>query len=477
MKRALSRKNLWEAMPRSLKSAAGVLASGVPSGWLLGRRYRTVSRFLRDAQWWPRECASEYQAERIRGICALAYERTEYYREVFSKAGLRPENLRSPEDLQRLPTIDKAVLRKNLERMCARSPKHRSVDYISTGGSSGAPLWFYIGRERSAIEYAYLTASWRRAGYELGMPMVVLRGRLVQPDRSGLRQEYDPVLRHHYYSNFHTSDRALAGYVAHMATVGPCFLHAYPSSAMAIVRFCRRGGTKPPGNIHGVILESENVHADQRQAVGEMFGCRVFSSYGHSEKLVLAAECEHSTDYHVWPTYGYFELLDEEGKPVTTPGKRGEIVGTGFTNTVMPFIRYRTGDYATYVGERCEACGREHTIIRDVEGRWPSGDLVAVDGSLISMTAMNVHDDTFVSVRQFQFYQDTAGRAVLRVVPADGFDETERRKILRNLGRKLDGRLTFDIELVDSIGLTPRGKAIYVDQRIGAARGGPSFDR
>jgi phenylacetate-CoA ligase len=125
-----------------------------------------------------------------------------------------------------------------------------------------------------------------------------------------------------------------------------------------------------------------------------------------------------TTAAFICPTYGYFELLDEQGCPVTTPGQRGEIVGTGFINTAMPFIHYRTGDWATYIGDHCEACGREHMVIQDIRGHRTQEVLVASDGSEISWTALNMHDDTFLHVRQFQFYQEIAGKAVLRVAPA-----------------------------------------------------------
>lgn len=433
---------------------------------MLGRRFRANLRFARQAQWWSVEQWRAYQLAQVRRICRLANEQCPYYRRMFHRVGFRPAELKQIEDLTALPTIDKQTLRQNLDEMCAVPPSSREVDYISTGGSSGVPLYFYISASRSAMEYAYLVTSWQRAGYRLGMPMAVFRGRVVRPDRSGLRHEYDPLLRHHYYSNYHMTDENMARYLKHVATIGACYLHVYPSSVATLAQFINRIGMKAPTNIEGIIAESENVYPDQRKLVEEVFGCRYFSCYGHTEKLVLAAECEYSTDYHVWPTYGYFELLDEKGRPVTTPGQRGEIVGTGFMNTVIPFIRYRTGDYATYIGDHCEACGRNHIIIRDLEGRWPSGNLVAQDGSYISMTAVNVHDDTFVRVRQFQFYQDTPGQAVLRIVPAPGFGDADRQRIRNNLGRKLNGRLTFSIEITDSIPLTPRGKTIYVDQRI-----------
>lgn len=419
-----------------------------------------------DVQHWSFERVSEIQLARLREILEVAYKRSDFYRRQFASAGFYPSDLKSLHDFSKVPILDKGAVERHSLEMLTVSPDDPNVDYGSTGGTGGKPLKFYMNADRSPKEYAYLVASWERVGYKLGVPMVVLRGRVVQPDRSGLHHEYDPVLRHHYYSNFHMSDENMKRYLEHMATIGQCFLHVYPSSIAALARFILRKGIHAPKNIRGIIAESEIVYPEQRQIVEEVFGCRYFSCYGQSEKVVLAAGCEKSNDYHIWPTYGYFELLDDDGNPVITPGQRGEIVGTGFINTVMPFIRYRTGDWATYVGERCEACGREHTIIRDIRGHRIQEVLIATDGSEVSWTAMNMHDDTFRNVRQFQFLQETPGRAVLRIVPADGFGEDDADRIHRNLGRKLEAQLTFTIECVDAIPLSPRGKAIYVDQRI-----------
>jgi len=294
------------------------------------------------------------------------------------------------------------------------------------------------------------------------MPLAVFRGRVVPPDRNGLRHEYDPILRHHYYSCFHTADSDLERYLAHVRTIGPCFLHVYPSTVALLARFVTRSGTEPPSNIRGIIAESEIVYPEQRALVEEVFGCRYFSLFGHSEKLVLACECEKSTDYHVWPTYGYCELLDDDGRAVTTPGASGEIVGTGFINEVMPFIRYRTGDHATYVGDRCEACGRAHLLLRDIRGHRSQEMLVASDGSLISWTAMNMHDDTFRNVHRFQFWQREPGRAVLKVVPNHGFSDEDREGILRSLHRKTGEQLEIALDVVAYIPVSQRGKAVYV---------------
>ncbi len=466
MKKALSRKNIWEATPTHAKRVIGGLLTPVPPAWLLGRRFRNHRAHAVEAQWWPAERSRDYQLEKLREIVALAYEKAPFYRRVFDAIGFCPGDLKSVDDLRRLPTLDRNTVAANLAEMCTRSVEGSDIDFGSTGGTSGTPLHFYLDADRHAIEYAYLTTSWERAGYRLGMPLAVLRGRILRQDRTGLYHEYDPILRHHYYSNFHMSDENMARYLRHIAGIGSCFLHVYPSSAAALGRFVLRSGLKAPPNILGIIAESEIVYPEQRQMIEDVFGCRLLSCYGQSEKVALAAECEKSADYHVWPTYSYFELADGEGDPVTTPGQRGEIVGTGFINTVMPLIRYRTGDWATYVGNRCEACGREQIILRDIQGHRIQEVLIAADGTEISWTSLNMHDDTFLHVRQFQFVQETPGKAVLRIVPADGFQEEDAGRIYRNLGRKLDGQLVFAIESVTAIPLSPRGKAIYVDQRV-----------
>jgi len=467
MKTVLSKKDLWDESPWWIKATLGKGLGLMPPAWLFGKQFREQHAFALAAQWWPIERAREYQLARLAEILTLACENTSFYRDSFESVGFSPGDLKTLEDIRRLPIIDRDTIRDNSCTMLTRGDEARDVKYVSTGGTSGTPLHFYIDANLHGIEYAYLTASWNRGGYAVDIPMAVIRGHSVHADQTGLRHAYDPLLRHHYYSSFHMSEENMKRYLDHIAQIGPCFLHVYPSTVAALARFILRNQSRAPENIQGIIAESETVFPEQQQMVEAAFGCGYLSSYGHSEKLVLAAVCEHSHDYHVWPTYGFFELLDGDGESVTTPGQQGEIVGTGFMNTAMPFIRYRTGDWATYVGDRCEACGREHTIIRDIRGHRTQEMLVALNGSEIPWTAMNMHDDTFLNVRQFQFMQEKAGQAVLKIVPGTGFNNESAERIYRNLGRKLNGQLTLGIELVDEIPLSPRAKAIYVDQRIG----------
>jgi len=460
------RRWIWQRTPRRVRRTLTPVVHRIPPKHLLGKRYRRWQAYLESIEHGSREELERQQLGQLRAICKLAYERSPYYRAHFERAGLHPDRIRAFDDLCCLPTIDRDTIARDGDAMLTTPADTPGVDRVSTAGTSGQPLSFCIGADRGDIEYAHLITSWQRCGYRLGDTMAVFRGGVVGADSTGMHHDYDPLLRHHAYSVFHFSDAEMRRYVDHIVTLGPCYLHVYPSAVATLARYLRHAGIRAPGNIRGIIAESEIVYPDQRRLVEEVLGCRYFACYGHTEKVVAACECEHSSHYHVWPTYGHFELLDGDDRPIIEPGQRGEIVGTGFINKVMPFIRYRTGDYATYVGDRCDACGREHTVITDIEGHRVQEHLVARDGSQISWVSLNMHDDTFDRVRQFQFAQSQPGAATLRIVPALGFSEADERRITQRLQTKLDGRIDVRIEPCDEIRLTSRGKSIYVDQQI-----------
>ena len=466
MKKLFSKKYLWENSPVFLKKLLGIILKPISKETILGRKYKSNLDFIRQTESWNKDEYEKYQLSQLQKIINLAYEKSLFYRNLYKINNFRPEDLINLDDIKKIPFIEKADVIDNLSDILTVDPAYKSMDYVTTGGTSGVPLVFYINSDRSYKEYPYLVSGWERVGYKLGMPMAVLRGRVVKPNKTGVRYEYDPILNHHYFSTFHLTDKSMGEYLDIIQELGDCYLHVYPSSVYMLAKYIKRNKLQSPCNIKAILAESEIVYPDQRSLVEEVFKCRYYSSYGHTEKLVAATECEFSENYHVWPCYGYFELVDKDGNTVTTPGEEGEIVGTGFINTVMPFIRYKTGDYATLVGNSCDKCGRNHMIINNIIGHRIQEYLVARDGNMIPWTALNMHDDTFDNVRQFQFLQDKPGEAILKLVPESASIEINREHILRSLYKKLENTIDITIQIVEKIPLTKSGKTVYVDQHI-----------
>lgn len=206
------------------------------------------------------------------------------------------------------------------------------------------------------------------------------------------------------------------------------------------------------------------MYPHQRQLLEEVLDCRVYTWYGHSERTVLAGECEKSSSYHVFPEYGVFELINDEQKRVRNNGGMGTIVGTGLTNYVMPLIRYKTDDMATNSTEKC-GCQRDYGIIKDVRGRWVQEFIVAKGDRLIPITAINMHSDVFDNVEQFQFYQGKVGEVTLKIVKKPSYAQKDSNYIQKELMKKF-GDLSLEIEFIDEIPRTSRGKHKFLIQDL-----------
>ena len=132
------------------------------------------------------------------------------------------------------------------------------------------------------------------------------------------------------------TEATLPEYWRRLAEYSPEFLHGYPSAISLLAHWVLRQGLRGHGPcIKAALLGSEGCTPEQREVIEDAFQTRVFSWYGHSERLILGGECQHTSDYHQFPDYGWLEILDEDGNEVAV-GERGEIVGTGFLTASCP---------------------------------------------------------------------------------------------------------------------------------------------
>ncbi|MDI6844037.1 MAG: AMP-binding protein [Anaerosomatales bacterium] len=372
-----------------------------------------------------------------------------------------PESLR--EALEHIEPIDKEVLRAQLDDMRSAQWTKRNSKLVSTGGTTGAQVGIWLERDASLRDWAHVVRSWGRVGFRLDEPRVVLRGvRFGGEHREVVH--YEPVRRELYVSPFDLDAEHLPEIMDAIDGFGARFMHGYPSALETLGRAYVSLGRCVP-KLQALLVVSENVFPDQRRRLEELFGTRVFSIYGLSERCCFASECEQSSEMHVHETYGIVELLDEEGNVITEPGVRGEIVATGLISTTMPLVRYRTGDYAAWAAGECP-CGRPGPRLTSIEGRWKREYLLSSAGVPIYITAINVHSPALLRVARYRFVQERAGEATLLIQPGPGFHAEDAHTILNEMAGKLTGQVRLELEVVDEIPLSPRGKHLFIDQRI-----------
>src|SRR5512139_1004534 len=110
MRRAVSRKNLWEHLPPAVKRPVGLALSIVPPALLLGGSFRRWRRLVAGADRWSADEARRYQLQQLRDILQLAGDRSSFYRAAFRRAGFDPALPNGVFDLQKLPLIDKQTI-------------------------------------------------------------------------------------------------------------------------------------------------------------------------------------------------------------------------------------------------------------------------------------------------------------------------------------------------------------------------------
>jgi len=454
----------YRALPSVFQQIAGRVYRSLPANWRFGLEYGKTAAMLNHSETLSREQLQEMQLVRFQELIRHAYDNVPYYRRLFDQHALKPTEITSLTDLRKIPCLTKELVRQHSNELLATNiPPSRRL-YMNTGGSTGVPLdvYFEKGVSRSR-EWAFMHTQWSRVGWREGDSSVVLRGWSVP---KGIWQ-YEPIRRRLIMSAYHLTETNLPVYVQKLRDFAPKFIEAYPSNLTVLARYMQRNALPPVRSVKAILAGSENLFPVQRELLETVFDCRVYSWYGQGEIVALGGECEVSHDLHMFPEYGVFELLTETGDPVTTAGEIGEIIGTGFNNYAMPFIRYRTRDMGVLADGPC-GCGRNYPRLTRVEGR--KQELVVTnDGSVVTLTGLifGQHFHAFSNIKRMQLVQVALGELILRIVPDTDYsqrnDETEiRAKIQAATGDRL--KLRFDY--VDDIPRTVSGKHLFLIQAL-----------
>lgn len=454
--------NWYERMPDSLRQSLGKAWRLVPRRWRLGATYQKFRRLLEESREWGEADLREYQIRQLRRSLVHASNFCPYYQRAFARAKFRPETVTDIEDLGGCPYLTKGDVQRHLTELVSREvPEHRRL-YLTTGGSTGVPVGFYLHKGVSRPkEQAFLEAMWRRAGYTDRSRLAVIRGHVTDQRAGGRIARHDPTRDWLMLSSYHLTAERLPDYLDAIERFRPDILHAYPSAALLLAEYLEASGQTWRTPLTAVLCGSERLTLPQKRVLERVFGCRVYRWYGHSERVVLAGEGERTENFYFFPQYGLVEFgpPDEDGLC--------EVIGTSFDNLAMPMIRYRTGDYVRLVGGG-EEWEYPWPAVADIAGRGQEF-LVALGGRKISLTAVNMHDAIFDDLYAVQFYQESPGRAEFRYVPAPGFQASRLEAIRVGLQRKLGDEFKLVFRQVQETEKTERGKHRWLVSRLGSS--------
>lgn len=408
-----------------------------------------------------------YQFRELKRLIDFAWEHIPFYRRYWEQYGFTPEKFQQLQDLLLIPCIDKEIVRVHYEEMVPRGYKCHRLERVTSGGTTGLPLAFYInqaiahGREFIHQPWIY----WRVCRYRLGVDkVVILRGARVDERllQQGIywQRSYGYRGRGLLLSSFHLTKATYESYMHEIRKESPKFIVAYPSSLTVLCTLMKKHNEAPWIGLRGAICSSEMVYDWQRQLVREVLGVEIYSFYGHSEKSVSAIpDSQHRMLFE--PSYGYVEFLDEDSNPVNTIGEIAQVVSTGFQNYYMPFIRYQTSDYVR-VGN-CPPLGVTH-VAQEIIGR--AQDFVYdKDYNRLPFTCSDVVFWDISGIVAYQYLQYEAGKLLIHI-EVDNTFVPESIQHIQVEAEQLFANCDIDVSLVDRIERTTLGKFRYFIQTI-----------
>ena len=429
-----------------------------------GRKFKTLLDELGRSQYFSTTQIDEYQDQLLRQIIKHSYATVSYYRELFDRLKLSPEDIRTKSDLQKLPVLTKDDVRRNKQKLLSTACKRRRLIHGHTSGTTGSPLdvlW-----DSNVCVYTN-ALDWRQkmwAGVNPGDRMALLLGRTISP----VKRKFPPYWRMNYVHNqlwmssFHMNDENLKLYVNKLKKFQPVAVEGYPSTVYVLARYLRfRGLTLP---VRAVFTSSETIYPIQRETIEQAFECRVFDFYGLAERVIFATECEAHSGRHLNFEYGVTEIVDSEYAPVSR-GRTGVVVSTGLQNFGMPLIRYKTSDVSAMRSAPC-SCGRSMPRIEDVTTK-ADDIIVKPDGTMISPSVLTHPFKPMHQIEKSQIIQEDLEHITIKIVKRDGYRNRDTERLLRSFQDRIGADISIHIEFVSDIPRTSAGKYRWVISKVG----------
>lgn len=374
----------------------------------------------------PEEVRRE-QTRRLRRVVLHAWRFVPYYREMFRRLDLGPDDFRSVEDLARLPVLERRDIQTDPERFHSEALRRRTCYAIQTGGSTGAPI--SVRHELGAmLETAVHGQRYQEALAEAppGRPSGSSRETWIFPSfRSNVhlyRQAWRehtildrrPLASRQYIAMTEPFERV----VELLNEYGPDVVHTYGSYLEALFAHLDKAGT-PVHRFRAAGFGADGLSGQARRLLEERFGIPAFSLYAAVEAPSMGFECREHRGLHMNEDLYPVRLVDGSGRAVV-PGERGEVVVSNLVNRAMVLLNYRLGDLAALLPGPCP-CGRSLPMMSYPEGR--SYDWFELpSGRSLTAFAVNQAFRDEPGVLQYQLVQEDPRSYRIAVVVREPFD-------------------------------------------------------
>lgn len=388
----------------------------------------------------PREQLEELQLKRLQETVTRVYENVKPYREKMDKAGIKPEDIKTLDDLSKLPFTVKQDLRDNYPYGMFAVPMEQVTEIHASSGTTGKQT--VVGLTEKDVDI------WAEIAARALSAMGVDKNSVVQTSYGfGL---FTGGFGAHYGARkigavaIPTSSGNSKRQINIMKDFGSTFLCCTPSYALSLSEtLLDMGYTKDDIKLQGGAFGAEPWTEEIRQEIQDKLGINAYDIYGLSEIMGpgVGYECADQSGMHINEDHFIVEVIDPETGEVVPDGSMGEIVFTCITKEALPLIRYRTRDIATINKGMCR-CGRTFARMSKPMGR--SDDMLIIRG--VNVFPSQIEEVLMKTEGVAPHYQIIVDRINNKdmldvLVEVSNKDLTDEIKSLETLSRKVSAEI------------------------------------
>lgn len=413
------------------------------------------------------------QWQRLSACIRAAYENVAVYRDLWKRSGIHPEDIKDRNDFRGLPVLTRAeIAARPPEDLMRRGAEQRGlVSVCSSGTTTGRPLRVFLDTACYNQQYANLLYGYYLSGWRLGTPMVTVRNfahgdyRGAYCDGEFVHEPFEAV-RSLVYRFVHCKQLLppLTGGMkpdeAHMARIlrsikasAPYLLEGNAYFWYQFARYLLERGERLP-SVKGVEIDEVCLAPAQKGVIAQCFSCPVYDCYGSHELGVVAHGCSAGEGNHILSLSHYVEIIDPLSGQEAVRDAVGNVIITDISNSVMPLIRYETGDLASRPAGPC-ACGNSYPRMSSIAGR--AMNSVVASGKTFTEKFFLEQIFRFEGVIAFQVDKSKPGKLGVEVISRN---PGVRDMIASSLEQRLGMPVT--VGLVEDIALARPGKARWV---------------
>jgi len=414
------------------------------------------------SQWWKKAKLIEYQNTKLQLLIQHTYENVPYYKKLFKAENLVPSDIKSKDDLHKIPPLKKEHLREfAFSDLLAKNISEKRRISGQTGGSTGKPLQYFRDRNSKSwsVGATYRCNSW--GGLRIAEKRIQLSGGSLGgflTSKSKIIQKMEQLLTGIIIiPAFELSEENLISYVKLMDQKKKVtFLRGYPSALFVLAKHINKTDSFKR-KLNGVFTTAEKLYDFQKLEIEQAFNTKVFDQYGCGEINSIAAQCEEAKLYHIFEEH----VIVENDKSSTNNIARI----TDLDNYVAPLIRYENGDVLPFSKKQC-SCGRELSTLEKIEGR-THDFITTIDGNLIAGEFFPHLFQKIIGIDQYQVVQEKIDLIKVTIKPNDKYTEEEMISYIKKIQEYCGGK-EVEVELikVNEFPQNKSGKRIFIKSHV-----------